>query len=249
MRHLDLFSGIGGFALAARWANMETIAFCEIDKFCQKVLSKNFPRIPIHNDIRTLKGEDYAGIDIITGGYPCQPFSVAGGQKAHEDERHLWPEMFRIIAQAKPTWAICENVYGHIALGLDRVLYDLESIGYACQPFVIPALGAGANHNRERVFIVAYSPGDGLHEGETAGSYGKADEYFTQRSNKDSNNEGCGSIRFGVDRKSNQIGRWGIKPPPLRVDDELPDRMDRNKSLGNAIDPMIAYQIFQQIIN
>lgn len=248
MKHLDLFSGIGGFALAAKWANIKTVAFCEIDQFCQNVLTKNFPSVPIHNDIKTLNGEDFAGVDIITGGYPCQPFSVAGSQKAQDDSRHLWPEMRRVIAQAKPTWAICENVYGHIALGLDGVLHDLEAIGYACQPFVIPALGTGANHNRERVFIVAYSPGDGFNESKTPGSHGEADEHCTQRPKEDFHNERRGGLRFGVDWRGNPIGRWGIEPPALRVDDELSNRMDRNKSLGNAIDPMIAYEIFRAII-
>jgi DNA (cytosine-5)-methyltransferase 1 len=215
MKHLDLFSGIGGFALAARWANIETVAFCEIDSFCQKVLAKNFQNVPIHNDIKTLNGEDFAGIDIITGGYPCQPFSVAGSQKAQDDSRHLWPEMCRIIAQAKPTWAICENVYGHIALGLDCVLHDLEALGYACQSFVIPALGTGANHNRERVFIVAYAAGDGCNESKTARSDGAANEYCSQGAQENSHNEGRGGLRFGVDWRGNPIGRWELSPQHL----------------------------------
>jgi DNA (cytosine-5)-methyltransferase 1 len=248
MHHLDLFSGIGGFALAAQWAGIETAAFCEIDEKCHKVLNKNFPGVKIHSDINNLDGSEYAGIDIITGGYPCQPFSVAGSQKAQNDPRHLWPQMLRIITQAKPTWAICENVYGHIALGLDCVLHDLESIGYACQPFIIPALCTGANHNRERVFIVAYSAGDGFNAGQAPGSHGKANEYSSKGQKENSNNERCGSLRFGVDWRGNQIGRWGIESPPLRVDDELPNRMDRNRMLGNAIDPMIAFEIFKAII-
>lgn len=245
MRHLDLFSGIGGFALAARWAGIETVALCEIDEKCHKVLSKHWPDLPIHKDIRELDGSEYAGIDLITGGYPCQPFSVAGSQKSQEDERHLWPEMHRVIAQAKPHWVICENVYGHIKLGLDSVLHDLEALGYACQSFVIPALGTGANHNRDRVFIVAYAASNGLNESEAAGGDGQADEHSQKGTNENSDNEGCRSLRFGVDWQGNPIGRWGTKPPPLRVDDELPDRMDRNKMLGNAIDPMIAYELMR----
>jgi DNA-cytosine methyltransferase len=218
VKHLDLFSGIGGFALAAKWANIETVAFCEIDQFCQKVLAKNFPNVPIYNDIKTLNGEYFAGIDIITGGYPCQPFSVAGSQKAQDDSRHLWPEMCRIIAQAKPTWAICENVYGHIALGLDCVLHNLEAIGYTCQPFVIPALSTGANHNRERVFIVAYAASNGCNESATTGSDDATNEYSAQGKEENSNNERCGGLRFGVDWRGCAIGRWGIKPPPLRLE-------------------------------
>lgn len=248
LRHLDLFSGIGGFSLAAEWAGINTVAHCEIDPKCCSVLKKHWPDIPIHEDIKQLNGGEYAGIDIITGGYPCQPFSVAGGQKAEKDNRHLWPEMFRIITQAKPTWAICENVYGHIKLGLDRVLYDLESINYSCQSFVIPALATGANHNRNRVFIVAYSTSDGFNEGKTSNCYGEANDNSKKGKEKNSNNEGFSGIRFGVDRKGNQIGRWGIEPPALRVDDELPNRMDRNRMLGNAIDPLIAYELFRALI-
>jgi DNA (cytosine-5)-methyltransferase 1 len=247
MKHLDLFSGIGGFALAARWAGIETVAFCEIDTFCHKVLNKNFPGIPIHNDIKTLNGEDYAGIDLITGGYPCQPFSVAGSQKAQDDDRHLWPEMRRIIAQAKPTWIICENVYGHIALGLDSVLHDLESIGYACQPFVIPALAAGANHNRDRVFVVAYAASNGCDESKVAGGDGSPDEYGKKREGEDCHDERRGSLRAGMDWESGTPWGWGVEPEPIRVDDGLPDRMDRCKSLGNAIVPQIAYEILRCI--
>lgn len=247
MKHLDLFSGIGGFALAARWAEIETVAFCEIDEKCYKVLNKNFPNIPVYKDINFLNGEDFAGIDIITGGYPCQPFSVAGVQNASEDARHLWPQMFRIIAQAKPTWAICENVYGHIGLGLDGVLHNLESIGYACQSFVIPALATGANHNRERVFIVAYAASNGRNESTPARSDETIDDDNSQRQEQTICVKRCGSLRFGVDWRGEPIGRWGVEPPALRVDAKFPDRMDRNRMLGNAIDPVIAFEIFKTI--
>lgn len=247
MKHLDLFSGIGGFALAAQWAGIETVAFCEIDDFACKVLNKNFPNVPIHLDIRELDGEQYAGIDIITGGYPCQPFSIAGNQKAEKDDRHLWPEMFRVITQAKPTWVVCENVYGHIALGLDCVLHDLESLGYATQPFVIPALAAGANHNRERVFIVAYAAGNGRDESATTRSNEAEDDNGSCRTQQDSYNERRSSLRFGVDWRSGTPWGWGIEPHALRVDDGLPNRMDRCKSLVNAIVPQVAYEILRGI--
>ena len=247
MKHLDLFSGIGGFALAAKWAGIETVAFCEIDKFCHKVLNKNFPGIQIHDDIKTLNGENYAGIDIITGGYPCQPFSVAGGQKAENDDRHLWPEMLRVIAQAEPTWVICENVYGHITLGLDSVLHDLEALGYATQPFVIPALAAGANHNRERVFIVAYSASNGCDESPTARSYEAANDNSQSWQEENCNHERRSGLRLGVEWRSGTPWGWGIEPTALRVDDGLPNRMDRCKSLGNAIVPQVAYEILRCI--
>lgn len=158
MKVLDLFSGIGGFSLAAHWAGFETAAFCEQDKFCQKVLAKNFPGVPIFDDIKTLKGDQFNGsIDIVCGGFPCQPWSTAGKRRGAEDDRHLWPEMLRVVREARPRWVIGENVAGIIRMGLDAVLADLEAEGYTCQSFVIPACGVGAQHRRDRVWIVAYS--------------------------------------------------------------------------------------------
>ena len=248
MRHLDLFSGIGGFALAARWARIDTVAFCEIDEFPRKVLAKNFPNVPMHGDIKDLDGGQYEGIDIITGGYPCQPFSVAGGQKAQKDDRHLWPEMFRVISQAKPSWVICENVFGHIKLGLDKVLHDLEGLGYAVQSFIIPALATGEPHNRDRLYIVAYSASHGLDESKATRSNGTPDEHGSEREDKDCDHEGLGSLRAGMEWAGNTPRPWGIEPPEIRVDDGLPDRMDRNKSVGNAIDPHVAFNIMKSIV-
>lgn len=248
MKHLDLFSGIGGFALAAKWAGIETVAFCEIDNACLKVLNKHWPGIVKHQDIKNLDGHQYAEIDIITGGYPCQPFSVAGNQKAKEDHRNLWPEMLRIITQAQPTWIICENVYGYVALGLDDMLYDLEAINYTAQPFIIPSLSTGRNHNRERVFIVAYTASNGRDESTATRGNEKTNGNSQKRTKKNSNHEGCSSIRPEMDRQSDKAGRRGTKPPTLRVDDELPRRMDRNRMLGNAVDPMIVYQILSCVI-
>lgn len=248
MKHLDLFSGIGGFALAASWCNIETVGFCEIDAKCIQVLNKNFPHIKVHNDIKQLNGGEYAGVDIITGGYPCQPFSVAGNQRAEEDSRHLWPEMLRIITQARPTWVICENVYGHLSLGLDGVLHNLESIGYSCKPFVLPALSVGANHNRERIFIVAYSSSNGFNESKTSTSNEKTNGNNSQREKEDIHNERRRSVRIGVDWRGYKIGSWGVEPPALRVDDGLPNRMDRNRMLGNSIHPHVAYQLLQAIV-
>ena len=163
MRHLDLFSGIGGFALGLEATQkIKTVAFCEIDKYCTKVLNKNWPEVPVYKDIKELtydklKADGIDSIDIITGGYPCQPFSVAGLKKGVEDPRHLWPEYFRIIKELRPTWVIGENVSGHIKLGLDAVQEDLESQGYSLRTFSVSASSIGANHQRERIWTVAYS--------------------------------------------------------------------------------------------
>ena len=163
LKHLDLFSGIGGFSLGLESAGLvETVAFCDFDQYCQKVLKKNFPGVPIYGDVKELnhdklKADGIDQIDIITGGYPCQPFSVAGRKKGEEDPRHVWPEMFRLIRELRPTWVIGENVGGHIKLGLDSVLENLESEGYSARTFSISASSIGANHKRERVWIVAHS--------------------------------------------------------------------------------------------
>ena len=163
LRVLDLFSGIGGFSLGLEWTGgFETVAFCEIEKYPQEVLRKNFPGVPIYDDIKKLTAErlvsDGIGtIDVITGGYPCQPFSVAGKQKGEKDDRHLWPSMLEIIAQVRPAWVICENVTGHIALGLDTVLLNLETEGYSTRTFIVPACSLNAPHRRERLWIVAHS--------------------------------------------------------------------------------------------
>tara|TARA_R110000765_G_scaffold28278_6_gene68211 strand:- start:372 stop:1508 length:1137 start_codon:yes stop_codon:yes gene_type:complete len=160
-KHLDLFSGIGGFSLGLEaTGEFETVAFCDYSKFPQKVLRKHWPLVPIYEDVKELNSERLKSnginkIDIITGGYPCQPFSVAGKQKGEQDPRHVWPEMFRLIKELRPTWVIGENVAGHIKLGLDTVLENLESEGYSTRTFSISAASIGANHKRERVWIIA----------------------------------------------------------------------------------------------
>ncbi len=155
--HVDLFSGIGGFSLGLERAGFKTVVFCEQDKFCQKVLNKHWPEIPIEPDIKTFDGKKYAGAFILTGGFPCQPFSCAGKRRGKEDERALWPEMFRVIQEVRPTWIIGENVAGFIGMGLDDSISDLEREGYSVQAFVLPACAVNAPHRRDRVWIIANS--------------------------------------------------------------------------------------------
>ena len=161
LRHFDVWSGSGGFSLGFRWAALsEPVAFCEIDPYCQKVLAKNFPNIPIFNDVKELvndRPESTRTIpdhDILTSGYPCQPFSIAGQRRGEEDERNIWRFVFEIVKRKHPTWCVFENVYGHIAMGLDQVLHDMESEGYSTQTFVVPACGLNAPHKRDRLWIV-----------------------------------------------------------------------------------------------
>ncbi len=198
MKHLDLFSGIGGFAYAADqvWDNVEH-TFCEIDSFCQKILQKHWPQSKIYGDIRTLttnaecrgcgEGREFGGMDeiqerktynslsiaerntsdgrpfILTGGFPCQPFSQAGRRKGTGDDRFLWPEMRRVISEFKPTWVIAENVRGILTIEqgmvFEQVCIDLENLGYEVQPIVIPAVAVNAPHRRDRVWFIANRPG------------------------------------------------------------------------------------------
>ena len=163
---LDLFSGIGGFSLGFDRAGFQTAAFCEIDPFCRRVLNRRGRRRPFTTTSTTqqrrLHHDGINRIDIICGGYPCQPFSVAGKRRGKADPRHLWPEMHRLIREIRPRWVVCENVDGHVECGLDAVLSDLETAGYACWPFVIPACAVGERcHRWDRVWIIADAAGVG----------------------------------------------------------------------------------------
>jgi DNA (cytosine-5)-methyltransferase 1 len=154
--HLDLFSGIGGFALAAQWAGFRTVAFVEREPFCQKILAQHWPHVPVYSDICQFGGKPFSGVDLLTGGFPCQPFSYSGEQRGKADDRYLWPEMFRVIRTVKPRWIIGENVAGLDGLGLDDCISDLESIGYeVAPPLEIPACSVDARHIRNRIWILA----------------------------------------------------------------------------------------------
>ena len=158
LKVLSLFAGIGGIDLGLEsTGRFETIQFVEYEPFCQHILRRHWPDVPIWGDVKTFDPDSCGDIDLLCGGYPCQPFSVAGKQKGTEDDRHLWPRMFEIIKHKRPTWVLCENVPGHVNLGLDQVLFDLESEGYSWQTFVLGAVAVDAPHRRQRLFIVGYS--------------------------------------------------------------------------------------------
>lgn len=168
LTHFSLFTGIGGLDLAAEWAGIETVGQCEFADYPTKVLEKHWPEVPRWGDIRTLTGESFYErtglhtVDVISGGFPCQPFSNAGKRRGKEDDRYLWPEMVRVIAELRPTWVVGENVAGIIHMALDTVLSDLEGQGYATRAFLIPASGVNAPHQRYRTAIVAYTDCAGL---------------------------------------------------------------------------------------
>ena len=163
LRTIDTFSGIGGFSygLERLCGGFETVAFCEQDKFCQKILRKHWPGVPIYDDIRTFPTSGLGTIDLLCGGFPCQPWSVAGKREGHEDSlnRDLWPEMARIIQELQPRWVIGEKVRGFVnePMGLARTLTDLDSLGYQSTYWILPAASVGAPHRRDRVWIVAHS--------------------------------------------------------------------------------------------
>jgi len=203
LKLLDLFSGIGGFSLGLESTGyFETIGFVEKDKFCQQVLKKNFKDIPIESEVRDVKGDRYTA-DIITGGFPCQPFSVAGKRKGTDDDRYLWDETIRIIRECKPRWFIGENVEGIINIQegvvLRQVCDDLEKEGFEVQCLVIPASGIGAWHQRKRVWILAYSKHNGSHRSkrnETIESSNQSKEWLFIRDDQNVPNTNTGfSIR------------------------------------------------------
>ena len=240
MRHLDLFSGIGGFALAASWVwpDHQVIEFVEKDPYCQKILKKHWPDVPICGDIHDWKPKP---ADLVTGGFPCQPFSVAGKQRGSDDDRYLWPAMLEVIRRSQPTWVVGENVAGIVNMALDQVLADLEMEGYACQSFIIPACAVDAPHRRDRVWIVAHSesertgrPGDSSGKGTCthAGSM-RLQERDRLRPRK-----------HEADAATQAPVRWPTEPAVCRVAHGIPNRVHRLRALGNAIVPQVAKQIF-----
>ncbi len=170
LTHFSLFTGIGGIDIAASWAGFTTVGMCEIDDYCRKVLNKHWPDVPKWRDIRDVTAESFyektglRTVDIISGGFPCQPFSVAGKQKGKRDDRYLWPEMLRVIREIKPTWVLGENVPGILRIAGKTVCEDLEREGYAVTVFNFEAAAVGAPHRRDRVFFVANAKCGGRRE-------------------------------------------------------------------------------------
>ena len=206
LKLLDLFSGLGGFSLGLESTGFfETIAFVEKDEFCQKVLKKNFNNIPIEGDIRNVKGDRYKA-DVITGGFPCQPFSVAGKRKGTDDDRYLWDETIRVVRECKPKWFIGENVEGLIniqdGMVLRQVCDDLEKEGFEVQCLIIPASGIGAWHQRKRIWIVAYSDSN-RHSNKIRGSSTK-EERISQEHRQDHNTTRKSSRASSVWETNNQ---------------------------------------------
>jgi len=317
LTHIDLFAGIGGFSLASRWAGFRTIAFCEKDEWCQKILAKNFGAvvantegrenhgrkskimgsktesggcinpaadigrengcIPLYPDIHTFPGHLYRGATLLTGGFPCQPFSCAGKRAGKEDDRDLWPFMFDVIKDARPTWIIGENVAGFVKMELDRSISDLESEGYSVRTFIIPACAVDAKHRRSRVWIVAYANDTGRGERwgaepiraqlNTVKCSGQdvADGQEQRLERPDATGATCAEGRIA------ECCQWPVEPGLGVLSDGLPprlagwckwpeepaevprvavgvqDRVNKLKGLGNAIVPQVAYEIINAL--
>jgi DNA (cytosine-5)-methyltransferase 1 len=261
-----LFSGIGGLDLSANWAGIETVAFVEMDIFCQKILSKHWPDVTIYSDVSKMCRRVYdclpenndgcvecprclvefgececigtdqfldihGYVDIIYGGFPCQPYSVNGKRRGHLDERDMWNEIPRIAAELDPRWIVTENVSGSINSVLDKIIVDLERLNYEVWPVVFPALAVGAEHTRERVFCVAHS--------------------------KSKRMEGLRTKRIvqsqPLDRPILPIrtcdGQWKIEPDLRRTVHGVSNWVDRLRVLGNAVVPHQAYPIFKSIVD
>jgi len=227
VRVLDLFSGIGGFSLGLERSGMETVAFCEIDPFCQKVLRKHWPGVPVYNDAKELTNEqlktDGITADVICGGFPCQPYSVAGFREGASDTRDMLPAMLRLTEEIKPTWFIGENVTGFIDIGLDAMCDDLEGYGYTTETFDIPSCVVGVPTMERHLWIVATTSGKRL----------KRFREVTFQIIEDGTEKLQGSDSRGYER-------WNLSASRVcGVGERVPDRVDRLKSLGNAVVPKI----------
>jgi DNA (cytosine-5)-methyltransferase 1 len=292
IRHMDLFSGIGGFSIAveAVWPNSEHI-FCEIDPYCQALLKKRFERSVIFDDIRKFTADTYwnrlqesrpelktSKIDLLTGGFPCQPFSTAGKRKGTTDDRYLWPEMLRVIQEFEPTWVVAENVRGLLTIEsgmvFEQVLTDLEGKGYEVQPLIIPACAINAPHRRDRVWIIAkhtkgkFGDSCGYRSREEAedSRLGKSNQYEDRKNTSDTQSwesrESSKSQGWENFSGRNWETNWlEVATRFCGVDDGLSARVDglelsksrhrieRLKGLGNAIVPQVAIELFKAIMS
>jgi len=251
VRHLSLFSGIGGIDLAAHWAGFRTVAFVERDEFCQKVLAKNFPGVPIYDDVTTFRGSGFTNIDLVSGGFPCQDISRANRHaKGIEGERSgLWSEMARIIGECLPRMVLAENSPSLRDRGYDRVKRDLESLGYTVWPIVVEGGDVGAEQKRERVFVLACLDSLGsweMLEPKVSNDLSRNSERQSEKSEPRwhyivlrPDTEHCEIVR--------EDGSVISAPVFCGSVDGVPNRLDRCRALGNAVDPRMAYPILKAI--
>lgn len=267
LRYLSLFSGVGGFDLGFDRAGMECAGQVEIDDYCRRVLAKHWPDVLRMNDVREVQGDEFGAVDVICGGFPCQPHSLAGKRRGAADDRNLWPEYRRLVAVIRPAWVVGENVPGIRTTILDAVLSDLDDLEYTAAAISIPACALDAPHRRERIFIVAYTERSKRRAGESVGD--ERDGQITGRPQAtgwigaSGQNGGAGSLAYtdairwdgragefgpGWGREPENGGRWQPEPGVGRVANGVPHRVDRLRALGNAIVPQVAEWLGRRII-
>ena len=268
MRYGSLFTGIGGIDLGLDMAGMECAWQVENDPYCIKVLEKHWPNIRRYEDVKTVTNP--APVDLLAGGFPCQPHSVAGKRRGAEDDRNLWPEYLRLIRETRPRYILAENVPGIVSTYIDTVLSDMESEGYTCWAFNIPACAFDAPHRRERIFIVAHTgcqptraEGDGVSRADGA-QCGEKEQRSTARNRPADRSEdvahaererrcsgdtaGQHAKNVGQSSKRKGAGFWNTEPDVGRVANGVPHRVHRLRGLGNAVVPQVAEWIGQRIM-
>lgn len=241
LTHLSLFSGIGGLDLAAEWAGFKTVGQCEYADYPYAVLQKHWPDVPRWRDIRTLTAEDFYAktrlhtVDIISGGFPCQPFSVAGKQRGTADDRYLWPEMLRVIQEIRPAWVVGENVYGLVRTAFDEIIESLEQADYTAGAYAFKACECGALFAGERIAIVA------------AANNRRSAVWRDAQLSSDGGLARCRNNYRGRAPESNAGERWTLESRPYGVANGVPNRVDRLNCLGNAVVPQQFYPVFKAI--
>jgi DNA (cytosine-5)-methyltransferase 1 len=240
----SLFSGIGGIDLGLQMTGgFETRWFCEIDPYCQRVLAKHWPDVPCYGDIRELRGSDVEPVDVLVGGFPCQPVSIAGRRLGESDPRWLWPHFARFICTVQPRWALLENTTGLLSSGMGSVLRDLAQSGYDAEWRVLSAAELGAPHLRDRVWIVAYPSEPRLPfwgGSSLAGSREPQPKSQRRGSVFDELQDDTG---LATDQ-----GWWAVEPAVGRVAHGIPNRVDRLRGLGNAVVPQVVEHIGRRIL-
>lgn len=231
MKFLDLFAGIGGFSLGLERAGMRCVGQVEINPFCRKVLEKHWPNVKRIENIKNVRGDEFGSVELVCGGYPCQCDSTAGNMQGENDDRWLWPEMFRIIKFVRPAWVIGENVINHENMGLKLVIANLEGAGYQVRPFVIPNAACGLPTVERHIWTIATSTRVGSQRCETVAHSYNGDAWKFQ----------------GTD--SREYKRWNLPESRVcRIRQGVPDQLDRIKSLGNAVSPQVVEVIGRVIM-
>ncbi len=239
MNFIDLCAGIGGFSLGLETAGMRCVGQVEIDDWCTEILEKHWPGVPRWRDVKIIAPADLPSVELICGGYPCQPFSHAGKRRGQEDDRHLWPYILPLIGELRPAWCLFENVAGHVTLGLDRVLSDLEGLGYATQALVVPACAIGSPQGRDRIWVLSHA--------DSGGRERRVNEKLSPKKKRRRNAARSSLLPAS---RSWIPERYALPTSRLcRGVDGIPRRVDRIRGLGNAVAPRLVYEFGRAIMS